>query len=151
VRREQTRRATAGRVDVAVEDVGYLHEGRILRLRADLIRADAVVEDSEPRADRGLAVAEDIVADTDTRRPVVPIGFGSARGKPHKQALQRGIVVLRQAAPGGVRELAVENGDAVVRVARARSDGSVSLAHLRRAGRIEKAGQPCGGVPLRVV
>ena len=108
------RRAAGGIIDVAVEDIGDLDERRILRLRAHLVRSDAVVEHAESGANRGLAVAEHVVGDADARTPVVVIGVRSARGQAHEQPLHRGIVGLRQAARRRGRECAAIDGDAVV-------------------------------------
>ena len=79
VGREEAGRTTARSINVAIEDIRYVDEWGILRLRADLIRSHAVIENAEPRAQCGLAISEHIVTDTDARAPVVPVGGGSRR------------------------------------------------------------------------
>ena len=99
-------RAAGGIVDIAVEDIGRLNKGRVLRLRAELIRAYAVVENSEARTERGFPVAEHVVCDAHARPPIVVIGLRAAGRNANERSLRRGVVGLRQTALGGARKAA---------------------------------------------
>ena len=137
VRRELSRAAAGRVVDVAVEDVGDFDEWRILSLAADLGSPYTVIKNAKARAKRGLAVAEDVIGDAHARSPVVPVGGIAARRQPDEKALEGRIIRLRETALGSGRKVAAINGDAVVKIARARHDRAVLRVDPGRLGRIE--------------
>ena len=66
-------------IDVAIENVGYLYEGRILGLSAYLSRTDPIVEDTVAAPDGGLPISKQVIGDTDPWAPVVPVRRRAAR------------------------------------------------------------------------